>query len=144
MSVRGKYDSLLSSPVFRIAQLPKDLPEAGIYIISKHSKVLYVGRSNCIRKRLQYHTRNNHNQATFAFLLARYETGNLKASYKPEGSRKQLLENAVFREAFDKAREDIRKMDVQVVEENDPVNQAILEIFTAHKTKAKYNNFDNH
>ena len=59
-----------------------------IYLFSQDGCPLYVGRTNNLRKRLQHHTRNNHNQATFAFLLARHETGNLKASYQPNGSVK--------------------------------------------------------
>jgi len=120
------------------------MPEPGIYLFSEGGQPLYVGRTNRLRNRLQYHTRNNHNQATFAFLLARYQTGNLKASYKPEGSRKDLLENLEFRAAFDTARERIRKMDVQFVEEPDPIKQTILEVFTAFETEAEFNDFDNH
>ena len=38
----------------------------------------------------------------------------------------------------------IRKMDVQFVEEPDPIRQTILEVFAAFQTKAKFNDFDNH
>ena len=120
------------------------MPEPGIYLISEGGERLYVGRTNRLRKRLQSHTRNNHNQATFAFLLARHETGNLKASYKRDGSRKDLLGNPHFRTAFDTARERIKKMTVQFVEEADPIKQTILEVFTAFETKAKFNDFENH
>lgn len=142
--VRAKFAELCASPTHTIAHLPKEMPEPGIYLFSEGGQPLYVGRTNRLRNRLQYHTRNNHNQATFAFLLARYQTGNLKASYKPEGSRKDLLENPEFRAAFDTARERIRKMDVQFVEEPDPIKQTILEVFTAFETEAEFNDFENH
>jgi len=35
-------------------------------------------------------------------------------------------------------------MEVQFIEENDPVHQTILEVLAALRTKAKYNDFDNH
>jgi hypothetical protein len=49
-----------------------------------------------------------------------------------------------FRSAFDKARERIRGMDVQFIEETDPTRQALLEICAALRAEATYNDFDNH
>jgi predicted GIY-YIG superfamily endonuclease len=143
-AVRAKFAALIASPKHSVRRLPKEMPAAGIYLFSENGKPLYVGRTNKLQKRLKYHTRNNHNQATFAFLLARRKTGNLKASYRPEGSRTALLSEPAFRAAFDAARERINQMDVQFVEEPDPVNQTILEVFTAFETKAEFNDFDNH
>ena len=142
--VKDKYNQLVSSKKYKYADLPKKLALAGIYLFSKDGDALYVGRTNNIKQRLQLHTRNNHNQATFAFLLARHETGNIKASYTQKGSRADLLKDDVFKTAFNQARENIRLMDIQYVEENDPVSQTILEVYTAFESNAKYNNFDNH
>lgn len=143
-AVRKKFAELCDSPRHTINSLPNAMPDAGIYLFYDDVQPLYVGRTNNLQKRLQYHTRNNHNQATFAFLLARHETRNLKASYQPKGSRKDLLSDPAFRLAFDQARARIRSMTVQWVEETDPIRQTILEVFTAFQTKAKYNDFDNH
>ncbi|MEE8344890.1 MAG: GIY-YIG nuclease family protein [Woeseiaceae bacterium] len=143
-AVKLKHEQLCNADVHTIATLPRVTPSRGIYLFSEKEKPLYVGRTNTLRTRLQQHTRNNENQATFAFLLARHETGRLQASYRPEGSRKDLLRNHEFRDAFDRARERIRNMDVQWVEEVDPTTQAILEIYSAHETEAVYNSFDNH
>ena len=143
-AVRARFCTLVASPKYRIKSLPEDMPEAGTYLFSEGGRYLYVGRTNKLRKRLQYHTRANHNQATFAFLLARRETGRLKASYKPEGSRSDLLSDPVFRAAFDTARLRITEMDVQFVEEPDPVKQTILEVFASFETRAEFNDFDNH
>lgn len=139
-----KCSQLLASPKHRMNNLPKDMPLAGIYFLSEHGKALYVGRTNKLRNRLQYHTRNNHNQATFAFLLAREKTGKKKASYQKAGSRDDLLTQPDFRYAFDLARQRIKEMDVQFVEEADPIRQALLEICTAMTACARYNDFDNH
>jgi len=143
-AVRAKFAALAASPRHSIQSLPMEMPEAGIYLFSEGGRPLYVGRTNKLRKRLQCHTRDNHNQATFAFLLARRETGRLKASYKPEGSRTALLSEPAFRAAFDAARRRITEMDVQFVEEPDPVKQTILEVFAAFQTQAEFNDFDNH
>jgi len=144
LDVRQKFADLQASPKHQVAHLPRGSLGAGIYMFSENGHVLYVGRTNNLRKRLQYHTRNNHNQATFAFLLARHKTGNLKASYKTKGSRQDLLEDHAFRAAFDASRDRIRQMDVQFVQETDPIKQTVLEVFAAFETKAQFNDFDNH
>jgi predicted GIY-YIG superfamily endonuclease len=143
-AVRAKFAALMQCPTHLLRALPKEMPSAGIYLFSESGRPLYVGRTNRLRSRLQYHTRDNHNQATFAFLLARRATGKLKASYRPEGSRSALLCEPTFRAAFDAARARVTEMHVQFVEEPDPVNQTILEVFTAFETQAPFNDFDNH
>jgi len=142
--VEEKCSKLLASPKYLMDTLPKEIPLAGVYLLSERGQALYVGRTNKLRNRLQYHTRNNHNQATFAFLLAREQTGKRKATYQKSGSREDLLTQPDFRSAFDGARQRIQKMDVQFVEEPDPIRQALLEICTALKVEARYNDFDNH
>lgn len=142
--VEEKCTLLLQSPRYKIGGLPGNVPLAGIYLFSENGKALYVGRTNHLRKRLQYHTRNNHNQATFAFLLAREVTGRIKATYTKAGSRSELLKDFEFRVAFDSARERIRRMDIQFIEETDPTRQALLEICAAIRAHTRYNDFDNH
>jgi hypothetical protein len=142
--VEEKCSVLLSSSKYNMGDLPQEMPRAGVYIFSEDGHALYVGRTNNLRNRLQYHTRNNHNQATLAFLLARKLTGNTKATYQKKGSRNDLLDQPAFRLAFDDARERIKKMDVQFIEERNPIKQALLEICAALRAKAIYNDFDNH
>jgi len=142
--VEQKCLSLLSSKSYPMHELPAELPAAGVYLLSEKGDALYVGRTNNLRKRLQNHTRNSHNQATFAFLLARKETGNMKATYQKSGSRKDLLKQPLFREAFENSRTRIRGMDVQFIEESNPIRQTLLEICAALQAGAKYNDFDNH
>ncbi len=142
--VEQKCSELLTSPRFKMDSLPKNMLLSGIYLFSENGQALYVGRTNKLRNRLRYHTRNSHNQATFAFLLAREETGKKKATYRKSGSRSDLLEDPEFRAAFDRSRERIRGMDIQFIEETEPTRQALLEICAALRAGAKYNGFDNH
>ncbi len=142
--VEKKYETLLKSPKYPMSTLPKEMPIAGIYILSENGSTLYVGRTNDLRRRLNQHRCNGGNKAAFAFLLAREETGNRKATYRKEGSRKDLLNQPAFRSVFDYARQRIRRMEVQFIAEPDPIRQAILEICVFVRTNARYSSFDNH
>ena len=131
-----------------IATLPPvgTMPKSGIYWLSEGSASIYVGRSRRIRERLQEHVRpsSGHNQASFAFLLAREMTGRLDATYKAVGSRASLLTEVPFGAAFSQAKERIRRMDLRFVEETHPVCQCLLEVYVATVVKARYNDFDSH
>jgi hypothetical protein len=131
-----------------IATLPPvgTMPKSGIYWLSEGSASIYVGRSRRIRERLQEHVRpsSGHNQASFAFLLAREMTGRLDATYKAVGSRANLLTEVPFGAAFSQAKERIRRMDLRFVEETHPVCQCLLEVYVATVVKARYNDFDSH
>jgi hypothetical protein len=144
VEVKRRYELLLNAQVYKVENLPRQMSKAGIYLLSEQGRMLYVGRTNNLRKRLQYHTRNSHNQATLAFLLARRDTGKTKASYQKVGSRLDLLNDPCFRKAFDAARSRIRRMDVQFMEEDNPIKQALLELYVAIELKAEYNEFDTH
>ncbi|MDO8545776.1 MAG: GIY-YIG nuclease family protein [Nitrospirales bacterium] len=144
--VETKYDKLTKSNAFPCGAVPMRWREKpGIYVLHEGERPLYVGRTNDIRTRLQNHTRRSHNQATLAFLLARHETDKLRATYQTKGSREDLLKNDPdFAVAFDKARARIKRMDVKAIEEADPLRQAVLEIYAAFVSGAKFNDFDNH
>lgn len=130
----------------KIGALPQGMPASGIYLLSERDMAIYVGRSRRIRPRLQEHVRpsSGHNQASFAFLLAREMTGQTTASYCPNGSRDHLLLDERFRQAFDDAKSRIREMDVRFVGEEHPVRQCLLEVYVATAVKARYNDFDCH
>ena len=123
-----------------------DVPKRGIYLFSDGPKHLYVGRSNNIRKRIALHCRpgSQHNQATFAFRMARLETGRTKATYAVAGGRRDLVQDVVFGPAFGSCKARIRDFDLRFVEENDPTRQALLEIYAATVLKTPYNDFDTH
>ncbi|MCA7023198.1 GIY-YIG nuclease family protein [Stenotrophomonas acidaminiphila] len=140
------FESLLRSAHFTFGLLPKDLPRAGIYLFSEADRHLYVGRTNSIRKRLQQHCRpgSTHNSAPFAFRLAREARNALKATYKKEGSRAHLIQDPEFAKAFTAAKARLRAMHIRVVEESNPLRQALLEMYVAVSLEAPYNDFDNH
>jgi hypothetical protein len=66
-----------------------------------------------------------------------------KASYKPEGSRNDLMTRPEFQRAFLDAKERIRRMDIRWLK-NDPVRQALLEIYVSVVLGAQENEFTNH
>ena len=145
-SLHPSFERLVNSAPFVFSELPKALPKAGIYLFSEGDRHLYVGRTNGIRSRLQQHCRpsSSHNTAPFAFRLAREACNVLRATYKPEGSREQLLENPAFLAAFTSAKARLRAMQIRVVAEADPLRQALLEMYIAVSLAAPYNDFDNH
>lgn len=139
-----KLERLLAAPAFRRGDLPRDMPLCGIYLFSEGDHHLYVGRSNCLRMRYGRHCRvgATHRQASFAFQLAREQTGRKKASYRAgEGSRKGLMLNPDFAAAFSLAKERIAGMDYRYVEEADQNKQALLEIYCSVVLGTPYNDF---
>ncbi len=141
------YERLIASPPFKFAALAKQaLPERGIYLLTEGDRHLYVGRSDNIRGRLKNHcaVSATHHKATFAFRLAREACGVLKASYKPRGSRADLMTQENFRAAFDAQKARLREVDIRVVEEADPNRQALLEMYVSIALATPYNDFANH
>jgi predicted GIY-YIG superfamily endonuclease len=146
-ALKPQLKQLLDRAPVTPGTLPTKMPRKGVYLLSDGGTHLYVGRSNDIRKRIGRHSRPSatYRMAAFAFRLAREATGNLKATYKKgEGSRSALMEDEKFVAEFDAAKARIRRMDLRFVEENDPVRQALLEIYVAVVLNTPYNDFDNH
>lgn len=145
-SLHPSFERLVRGVSFTFGSLPRQLPQAGIYLFSEGDKPLYVGRTNSLRQRLQQHCRpgSGHNSAPFAFRLAREARNVIKATYKAEGSRDQLVKEAEFATAFTAAKTRLRDMNIRVVEESDPLRQALLEMYVAVALEAPYNDFDNH
>ena len=137
-----KCYTLLKTKILRRSDFPgKYKFRSGIYLFSEKGRALYVGRTNNLGWRISSHTYNSHHSANFAFLIAKDKT---KTPKKTKKTRSELLENKKFRRAFDKARERIKAMDIQIIEEKNSIRQALLEIYIALRTNAKYNSFDNH
>jgi hypothetical protein len=137
---------LIESRPVRYADLPRHMPQRGIYLFSEGAQNLYVGRTNRLRERLRGHCApgSTHVTAAFAFRIARLETGKTKASYRREGSRADLVNDADFGPAFTRARERLRSMDIRYVEERDPIRQNLLEVYVAVVLKTPFNDFENH
>jgi len=139
-----KLEILLAMRPHRYGQLPLNMPEKGVYLFSEGDQHLYIGRSNVLRKRYHRHFKS-HKSAAFAFLLARKETGRLKASYKKdESNRDGLMRDATFANAFASAKLRMRDMDYRYVEEQDQVCQALLEIYCAVVLQTPFNDFGTH
>src|ERR1035441_7615771 len=75
------FDKLVSMSPLHIGDGFGDVPEQCIYLFSEGEQYLYVGRTNHFRNRMKQHSANwaQHNQAVFAFRLARQLTGKLTA-----------------------------------------------------------------
>lgn len=139
-----KLKKLLAMKPLRYGQLPISMPEKGVYLFSEGRNHLYIGRSNVLRKRYYRHFLSR-SGATFAFLMARKETGRLKRAYrKGEESRDGLMKDKVFSDAFTAAKLRMREMDYRYIEENDQVRQALLEIYCAVILETPFNDFGTH
>lgn len=142
--LNSKFESLMAMIPVTVDTAPNDTPKGGVYLFSSAGCHLYVGRTKrSIRDRLKDHV-STADDCPFAWHIAREATGNKKASYKWDGSRKHLLSQSSFRNIYEKAKNDIRKMEVRYVGEPDPLKQALLEIYVAVATNAKHNDFDTH
>lgn len=136
-----KFRKLLSASPYQFGSLPQGIFISGVYLFSEGEAHLYVGRSKDIRKRLNNHCCRDYTRASFAFLLARLETG-FKATYTKKGSKAEIRKLPEFQDAFARATERIRRMDFRFVEESDPIRQALLEIYAAISLDTPYNKFD--
>ena len=145
-SLEPTFRRLMESPPIRYGSFPKGMPTSGIYLFTEADKHLYVGRSRKIRTRLGHHCTPGatYKRGPFAFHLAREATGRLKATYKTQGSRADLMKDPVFVDAFVKAKTRIRAMDIRFVAEPDPLRQAVLEMYVAIALPTRYNDFDTH
>jgi len=137
---------LMNQRPCKVSTLPARMPARGIYLFSHRGDPLYVGRSNQLRKRLQSHCRpsSSHFSASFAFRIARLQTGTTNPTYRRTGSRTALAADGDFRRAFERAKERVAALEIRFVEETDPVRQALLEIYVATVLRTPYNEFDNH
>ena len=141
------FERLLATSPTRHRRLARDMPMQGVYLFSEGDRHLYVGRSNHLRDRVGQHCRagSQHNQAVFAFRLAREATGLMTPAYTTgAGSRKGLAADAGFGEAFSAAKARVRAMDYRCVEETDQTRQALLELYCAIALGCPYNDFNTH
>ncbi len=76
--------------------------------------------------------------------MARRETGHIEAAYTATGSRRAIVNDAVFGAAFLACKARIRSLDLRYVEESDPTRQALLEIYAATVLETPLNDFENH
>lgn len=144
-AIHPLFEALLKSAPFSFSDLPKHLPQAGIYLFTEGDRHFYVGRTNRIRKRLQQHCRpgSPHDGTPFAFRLAREARNALGATYRREGYA-PLMQDPAFCEAFAAAKTRLRAMHIRVIEEGSPFRQALLEMYVAPSLETPYNDFCSH
>lgn len=128
----------------------KPLPKVkGIYCFYEGDKPLYVGRTDNLNDRIPDHRQraNPHDQATFAFNIAKKDFQESHPNEKADGlGAKTLAKNPVFTPFFKDAKERVRKMSVRFVRVEDPIEQTIFEVY-AHMelgTSPRFNNFGTH
>jgi hypothetical protein len=145
-TLQPSFERLVGVRPVKIRDLRPPLPTGCVYLFSENGRALYVGRTNKFRQRMRQHSIDgaSHNQAVFAFRMARSETGHTAATYSKEGSRSALLGDPVFAQAFKNAKARIREMDLRYVEETDPLRQALLEIYVALALATPFNDFETH
>lgn len=146
-SLDEKLNDLLASKPLTFGQLPSSMPRAGVYLFSENNRHLYVGRSNRLRERYFLHCRpgSRHNQASFAYKLARESLGIKSASYvSGPQTRTGLAATSSFVDLFTAAKLRIRQMEYRHVEETDQTRQALLEAYCAIVLETPYNDFDTH
>ena len=140
----AKCKALLAMSPVAAVDVPTGTPVGGIYLFSEGNVHLYAGRTKRpIRERIRNQFGENPSAASFPWLIAREATGR-RATYKRTGSRRELLADLQFRTQIENARARIRSMQVRYVHEPEPLKQALLEIYVAVVTGARYNDFDTH
>lgn len=140
-------ERLIASEPFKFGDLAKqNLPARGIYLFTEDGRHLYVGRSDSIVNRLRLHCRAGakHNQASFAFRLAREICGVGKASYTAENARSVQVAAEPLKSTFSAQKARLQQMQIRVVEEVDANRQALLEMYVSIALSSPYNDFNNH
>jgi hypothetical protein len=137
--------ALQAADKHRVADHPAVPNTPGIYLFSEGPKPIYVGQSRKLRNRLRDHTgaTKKHNQASFAFNLAKREAKAAKVDVKR--TRTVLEADPDFVPHFDKARADVAGMDVQFIELVDPIERTLFEVYAALALDTvEFNSFETH
>ena len=121
------------------------IPQKGAYVFYENGKALYVGRSNRLKQRIQEHSRQSsmHNSASFAFRLAK-EIMARRQNILSYITRRELETAPGFAEIFFASRLRVAQMKIRVIKIDDPVKQALFEIYAALALNTEYNDFGTH
>ena len=139
-SLETKYQQLIAMEPIIAEKVPLDTPIGGVYLFSDNSAALYAGRT---KRKIGMRIRNHFSSAKdcpFAWLLTREITQQF-ATYRKEGSRRDLISRPEFSSVYEESKARIRKMNVRYVQEQGPLKQALLEIYVAVASQARYNDF---
>jgi hypothetical protein len=136
---------LEAAPCLRVAEHPVLPAVPGVYLFTDGKKPIYVGQSRSLRRRLRIHTRptSRHNQASFAFNLAKREAR--LAGVDIVRRRKTLGADAAFEVHFAAARAAVAQMSVQFVEVPDPIVRTMFEMYVSLVLDTReFNSFETH
>ena len=136
------YEEFIKSDFIKKDKLPK---YRGVYVFYEGGKPIYVGRSNNIRNRIQWHTRESSGSesASFAFNLAKLEYGNQSEIKK---QRKVLMQIEEFLEIFRKHKLNLKNLEFKCISVENDILQTMFEPYLAYKLKTYpvNNTFENH
>lgn len=136
---------LEAAPCLRVPDHPVLPAVPGIYLFRDGEKPVYVGQSRSLRRRLRIHTRpsSRHNQASFAFNLAKREAH--LAGIDILRRRKTLGTDREFEVHFAAARAAVAQMRVQFVQVPDPIVRTMLEMYVSLVLDtSEFNSFETH
>lgn len=122
-----------------------NLPQKGVYVFYDGDKPVYVGRTNRMRSRIKEHGRpgSGHNSAPFAFNMAKKQAAEKGIDLLK--TRSLLEKDELFKNLFKLSKEKITKMQIKVIEINDPNLQALFELYASIELNTyDLNSFDNH
>lgn len=145
--LESRLELLLQCEPRVFGELPTSMPSSGVYPFSEGSSHLYVGRSNRLRERYFLHCRpgSRHNQASFAYKLAREKLGIARPSYAVgDLNRASLALSTDFVTAFAEAKARVRRTHYRFVGEPGQTRQALLEAYCVIALETPYNDFDTH
>jgi hypothetical protein len=119
----------------------------GCYLFSEGGKPIYVGQTRNLRRRYEQHTgaQRTHNEASFAFLVAKSRAVAKVAAKVLALRRTELQAHPKFAPHFTKAKAQVAKMSFQFIKSADPVERSMFEIYAAlHLGTEEFNSFETH
>jgi len=123
---------------FSSAGLPS---KPAVYAFVEDQKILHIGRTGNLKRRIQSHVRPDHHSATFAFKLAREGQ---PPTYKKEGSRGVLQQDPEFMQCFTRQIQRLKEMQVKYILVDDPIDQYLLELYAFMSSSLPLDEFDTH
>ena len=129
-----KFQRLIKMRPCTIATVLDSCPEGGVYLFTENNKHIYAGRTKKkIKSRLREHLR----KPKSAVFIWRLMCGK-------EPYRKDWRSHSNFKKKFELAKNRIKNMDVRFIDESNSARRALLEIYVAVGSSAKYNDFNEH
>lgn len=137
------YQELMANDELPLAPKAAWKKLGAIYVFFNDGKAEHVGRTRNLQGRVRGHLSDSHYSASFAFKQTRRELS-LNATYKPEGSRATLFADESFRAAFRAQSQRLRGMTMRFLAVECPVDQYLLELYTAMELGLGLDEFDTH